>query len=354
LIAGIDLLEWIPSIPKYLLGDEYLSLVAIVNQEFNRQQVTIPMEKVTFKGRLNEQRAVTRIDIARNCLMSYLWEVILFTNSSGTDLPIYHGWFNFPKEPYQDLFLERNAMVFQKYGSYLETWKDLESRKINLELVRTVTREKELLFDDMNGRFYALEGERKKKARNIILPHSPTKIMDFLNDSTTFATFSPPGIYDASDPKHTKLGSFTDPVRLMGRHVANALQPDTDLMELEIEYRLLDGSAMRLVVGGIRKVDIPSLPEEQAHKGLQNSMGFGNHSFFEGYDHAVSHSSLESPFYSFLADEEGKWLDSHIIGIDGVLLHFDANNPYLLHVWVISFERHCFVGHLIADVGRFF
>jgi len=43
-------------------------------------------------------------------------------------------------------------------------------------------------------------------------------------------------------------------------------------------------------------------------------------------------------------DDEGKWLDSHEIGIDGPLLHLSEDGE-TLHVWLLSFERHALVGH---------
>ena len=79
-------------------------------------------------------------------------------------------------------------------------------------------------------------------------------------------------------------------------------------------------------------------------------MGIGNHSFYTNYSKIDTSNSLESPFYSFLLDQNNNWLDSHTIGIDGPLLHFDDKNPNLLHVWILSFERHCFVGHYIVDL----
>ena len=56
-------------------------------------------------------------------------------------------------------------------------------------------------------------------------------------------------------------------------------------------------------------------------------------------------SKIEANEQLVLLDENGKWLDSHTIGIDGPLLHLDENDPTLLHVWLLSFERHALVGH---------
>jgi len=44
-------------------------------------------------------------------------------------------------------------------------------------------------------------------------------------------------------------------------------------------------------------------------------------------------------------------LDSHYVGIDGPLLHWDKNDPTKLHVWVLSFERHALIAHYVLDLG---
>jgi len=46
-----------------------------------------------------------------------------------------------------------------------------------------------------------------------------------------------------------------------------------------------------------------------------------------------------------LTDEKGEFLDSHFVGIDGPLIHKDSKNQNILHVWLLSYERHALVGH---------
>ena len=99
------------------------------------------------------------------------------------------------------------------------------------------------------------------------------------------------------------------------------------------------------------KNDIPTLAVEDVNKGWKNSMGFGNHTFYETYQHCLEHSSLHSEYFAMLTDEDNKWLDSHFIGIDGPLLHWDENEEGLLHLWVLAFERHAFVGHYTIKIG---
>ena len=79
-------------------------------------------------------------------------------------------------------------------------------------------------------------------------------------------------------------------------------------------------------------------------------MGFSNHTFYEGYaDHLAWHSNA-NPYYAYLADENGNWLDSHQVGIDGPVMYWDVDRPQVLHIWLLSFERHAFVGHYTVEV----
>jgi hypothetical protein len=74
-------------------------------------------------------------------------------------------------------------------------------------------------------------------------------------------------------------------------------------------------------------------------------MGLGNHPFYEDCKAHDECCSKRNPYFGVLLDSQGNWLDSHKIGIDGPLLHIDDKNENILHVWLLSFERHALVGH---------
>ena len=85
-----------------------LESIGIINAEWNRQQVRF--DKGTFRvSSDNEEGTKTvRIDLARNCLNSYAWEIITYTEEQGQQKSMYHGWFDFPKAMYRELFDEVN------------------------------------------------------------------------------------------------------------------------------------------------------------------------------------------------------------------------------------------------------
>ena len=44
------------------------------------------------------------------------------------------------------------------------------------------------------------------------------------------------------------------------------------------------------------------------------------------------------------------WIDHHRFAIDGPVLHRDARNPDLLHVYLLSYERHTLINHIVVSM----
>lgn len=348
---GIQLMEFIPTIPEYAKEDDYLSLISVVNQEWNRNQVKWvgkELERVSPNSFTVQGEEITRIDLARNCLNSYLWELFFYAEVEGKDKVFYHGWFDFPEDLYQALFYERNNDDFGKYAKYMEDWRDPENRELDLEKIRPLISENIAPFINKSDTMYPLKGERKKKQIAIIYPELVTKMSDFHTDSALFATFSQPGFYNRKDPRTTELGRFAELNNVRYRKTGSEDVFD----ELRFEFARENGEVTQFIFGGIKFEDLPVLSEEEANSGSQFSMGIGNHPFYED---CIAHETLcskNNPYFGVLLDENNIWLDSHKIGIDGPLLHVDESNPNLIHVWLLSFERHALVGHYVVDLSK--
>ena len=349
----IDLMEFIPTIPEYVREDDYLSLIAIVNQEWNRNQVKWQDDQLKTASHqefcLVNGEKVTRIDLARNCLNAYLWEVLLYTEVNGSNQVFYHGWFDFPKELYQELYAKRNGKKFDAMADYLVEWKNPPSEKINLSKLRTVISEVHPSYANLSDVMYPISGERKKKQVGVITPTKVTKMTDFYTDASTFATFSPPGFYNRADPRKTEL------VRFQKLETVSYLKTETNLGErAEFHFNYSDdkGRKTQFIIGGLDISALPRLSTEEANSGHQFSMGIGNHPFYEDYALHQGQCSLTNPNFGVLLDEHGKWLDSHFIGIDGPLLHLDKMDPNKLHVWILSFERHALIAHYLVELRK--
>ncbi|MBI2257535.1 MAG: hypothetical protein HYU67_01390 [Flavobacteriia bacterium] len=202
-----------------------------------------------------------------------------------------------------------------------------------------------LSYIDLSDQPYPVKGERQKKFKEIIYPSSFLKMRNLQSDSTLFATFTPPGYYNKKDPRKTELGRiyFLKNIELF------EIKSNSNQQVLnEIQFTFLHKSTdeiTKFVIGGLDFNLIPVLSESEANDAWKNSMGIGNHSFYETYSEHLKNKSLISPFYALLLDGQDKWLDSHKVGIDGPLIHFSDQDKKALHIWFLSFERHAIVGH---------
>ncbi len=342
---NIDLSEFIPTIPSALKEDHYLSYISCINQEWNRNQV-----KFVTGEFLSTNPSITRVDIARNCLNSYLWEIILYVDENGSTTPYAHGWFDFPHDQYSSLFDQKNGISFTEFKGGMENWVDPESKWIDLEKLRTVKDSLPITYSDASDAMYPLAGARKKKYKEIIYPDTFVTMRDLQTDSALFATFTPPGFYNRKDPRTTQLGRLYSLVGVELNEVESKISDQT-LKEITFHFdhrRNLGRTS--LVIGGVDFEKFPVLSEEDANSGWKSSMGIGNHTFYEDYEEQLSSKTDKSAYYAMLLDGEGKWLDSHTIGIDGPIIHFSDESRSVLHVWLLSFERHALVGHYIINL----
>lgn len=339
--TDIDLRSWIPTSPSHLASNDYMVMLAVINQEWNRNQVAFRSTPMT-----SSDEQVVRVDLARNCLNANLWEVIIYIEEDGKEVSFAHAWFDFPREEYQHLYNRVNNEDFSKYADYLVNWQDPPQQEIDKDLLRTIVHEHETTYQDLSNHPYPMAGARVKKRKEIVTPVSFETMRDLQSDQTTFATFAPPGLYTRSDPRRTQLGRLQEVVDIVVRTVVSPDKQKTTEIELTFNDRS-QGRTTHLILGGLDLVDMPVIEPEQCNDAWKSSMGFGNHTFYESYDQHERHDASASPYYAYFTDEGDRWLDSHAIGVDGPMIHWGPDGK--LHVWLLSFERHAIVGHYALE-----
>jgi len=348
-LDNINLAEYIPTVPTHVRDDEYLSLVSVVNQEWNRNQITFRNNHFTVEpGKKAHKHRISRVDVARSCLNSYLWEAFFYTYNPvwRKHELMYHGWFKFPKELYQEMFKERNGVDFSKYAEHLEEWKDLPAEKVNFDLLREVISEKNVAFEELNDEMYPIEGERKKKEDEVLFPRRARRMSDFHTNKAKFSSFVEPGMYVKKEKRLTELSRFQQLNKAVVRQTKNSdTYSNNHLTEVELSFTNDQGQTTILTIGGIDLDDTAIVVDEKANDADLYSMGIGNHTFYEKYSEQQSYSSQTNPYYGLLTNEKGEFLDSHFVGIDGPLIHKDSKRQNILHVWLLSYERHALVGH---------
>jgi hypothetical protein len=203
----------------------------------------------------------------------------------------------------------------------------------------------------LNTELYPFISEQQTKAKNIIYPTTFTSINDLLTDATSFASFVPPGKYDRRDVRNTSLSALKHPQKIIWSSTVSTNAENTKAHEITIEF-LPEGHTqkMKLTIGGLQLQRIPILPVSNYSGALQLSAGIANHYFSNSFTELFGFSSKRSPYYLLLTDENERYIDSHVLGIDGVLLFIDTQDHTQLHVYILAFERHTFAGHFVITI----
>ncbi|WP_213044122.1 hypothetical protein [Nitrospira defluvii] len=354
-LTDVDLAHVVAAVPPWAKSDLDLTKIGLIDREWNRQQVRFtrpsPHLDVREGGDGFEQRALTRVDLARNCLNAGLWELLLFTTEDGEERVYEHLWFTFPLGLYKQVFERVNDLSYWSYWWSLEHWVDPSGTAIRLDRLRTVEREWPVQATALWDQPVSAQGEQVLKRRNILTPVATT-YRDWYNQPVRFASFIPPGRYSRAHPRETQLHYLAELTGAIVRRVK--LKEDTrSLFEIELAFRSSKtGESTRLILGGLDWAAIPVASSAQYDRGWQVPLGIGNPSFFESYEQVVASPPIHRTFYGFHLDAQNRWFDHHAIGVDGPLFHWDADDPSLLHLYLLSYERHTLLNHVILVIPQ--
>ncbi|HLG21984.1 MAG TPA: hypothetical protein VI382_04155, partial [Candidatus Manganitrophaceae bacterium] len=85
---------------------------------------------------------------------------------------------------------------------------------------------------------------------------------------------------------------------------------------------------------------------------LYMPMGIGIPPFYQSYDDLTQSPPYKSPYFSLLLDSQNRWINHHEVAVDGVAMHRDKEKPGLLHVYLLSYERHSLIGHFLVSTDE--
>jgi hypothetical protein len=349
-LPDVDLAHFVAAVPPWVKTDPELTKIGLIDREWNRQQVSFrrdsPFVRVHDGGDGFEQRALTRVDLARNCLNAGLWEVLLFTSEDGVERVYEHLWFTFPLGLYKQLFEQVNGLSYWDYWWSLEHWVSPAGTPVRLERLRSVEREWPMQAVPKWDEVPPARGEQLLKRRNVLAGAVRT-YRDWFTQSIRFASFIAPGRYSVAHPRETELQLLADFTGAVLRRI-RVVEASRPLFEIELHFRdSQTGQASRLVFGGLDIQALPSTSPATYERGWQAPMGLGNPAFFESYEDLVVNPPRTRTFYGVHLDNDGRWIDHHAVGVDGPLLHRDATDPALLHLYLLAYERHALLTHLV-------
>ncbi len=345
----VDVSLMTPSLPEIAKADDGLRRIALTDRQWNRQQVSFggpdsPQVEITG-GDGFELKNIYSAELAKNCLNAGLWEVLLFTREGGGKAMYYQGWFTFPLGHYKDVFEQNTGLPYWQHWYYLEHWFDPAGTLVPMEKLREVVSESEVptSFDRDEAVFFA--GEQLRKRRTTIAENVRTWGDYYDGRPVRFGSFVPPGRYDNSKPwknEYTRMDRFDKAVL---RNV-KPLGTEGQRHELELVFSSSKRDGLcRFFVSGIDLEALPKLPMTEYPKGLYMPMGIGVPPFYQSYSALQASPPQLTPYVSVLLDGEGKWIDHHSFAIDGPVMHLDATDPNLLHLYLLSYERHAIIAH---------
>lgn len=353
-LPEVDLAHIVAAVPSWVKVDRDLTKVGLIDREWNRQQVSFRRDSLYVHvhegGDGFEQRRLSRVDLARNCLNAGLWELLLFTVEDGQERIYEHVWFTFPLGLYKQLFERVNGLSYWSYWWSLEHWVDPAGTPIRLDKLRTVEREWAITASARWDEAPVWQAEQRLKRRNVLVPQAIHSYRDWYTQPVQFASFIPPGRYSLAHPRETQLHYLAE---LIGATLRQVRIPTHTKLFHELELAFKDdhtGELTRLVLGGLDLRSLPSTPPDHYERGWQVPMGIGNPGFFETYEKLLTSPPPQRSFYGVHLDAEDRWIDHHAVGVDGPLLHWDADHPSVLHLYLLSYERHAILTHVILTI----
>ena len=111
----VDVSLMTPGLPEYVRGDKGLVRIALVDRQWNRQQVQFPVPgphvEVSSGDGFEVQNLVVA-SLAKNCLNAGLWEVLFFVKENGKKAMYYQGWFTFPLGHYKRIWEANTGLSY--------------------------------------------------------------------------------------------------------------------------------------------------------------------------------------------------------------------------------------------------
>lgn len=349
----IDVSLMTPGEPQWTKQDADLQRIALTDRQWNRQQVRFDPNSSHVEisgGDGFERDNLYSVELAKNCLNAGLWEILLFVKEDGRKALYYHNWFTFPLGHYKRVFEHNTGVSYWDHWYKLEHWSNPQGTPVRLESLRKVTSEREVeaKFDLQEPIIVAGEQVRKRRTTNGANLRTWGDFFD--GRSVQFASFVPPGWYDVRKPWKNEYGRLSQFEKAILRKIVSPASPKP-LTELELVFKNKDtGEPARFIISGFDLAALPQLPVEKYPDGMYMPMGIGIPPFFQSYEDLEKSPPNKSPYFSVMLDSNSDWINHHDVAVDGPVMHRDEKNPELLHVYLLSYERHSLIAHIVIQI----
>lgn len=353
IFKNIDVSLMTPGIPKWIENDPNLVRIALTDRQWNRQQVYFEPKNIEISGGDGFAKKHTyTLELAKNCLNAGLWEVLLYSYENGHKSLYYQGWFNFPLGYYQQLLTQNTGLHYYKVWYYLEHWFNPAGKVIELSKLRKVVNQATVPVIFNRQESITARGEQINKAKNVIAADIKT-YNDYYTQPVSFSTFTPPGIYVRNKPWKNEYWRIANIKSAVIRSIISPARPNKILQELELIYLDKDGNHNSFYISGFELSQLIRTDINHYDQGRLYLMGIGTPPLEQSYIDLYNNPPDKSPEFSVFLAQDNAWINHHEMAIDGSILFADKNNPNILHVCMVSYERHAIVAHYTLDVSDF-
>ncbi len=350
-IRDVDVSLMTPSEPECTKQDRDLERIALTDRQWNRQQVSFRRDSPHVEvsgGNGFELDNLIEAKLAKNCLNAGLWEVMLTVREKDRRACYFHGWFTMPLGHYKRLFEHNTGISYWKHWYKLEHWSDPVGTLVRLDGLRTVLAERDVPANFDSDEPVIFAGEQARKRRTVDAENILTWGDFYDGRKVQFATFTPPGRYDVDRPWNNEFGRLSCFARAVWREIESPARAEP-LQELELVFEdRQTHEQSRFIVSGFSMAALPQVPKDCYPDGLYMPMGIGVPPFFQDYDDLVANPPHRSPYFCVLLDSANRWINHHEVAVDGPVLHRDASDPTILHVYLLSYERHSLIAHIVV------
>lgn len=349
----IDVGLMTPSLPTCIKNNPDLVRISLTDRQWNRQQVSFDVHSPHLNvtgGDGFEKNNLYQAELAKNCLNAGLWEVVLFNQENNRTTLFYQGWFTFPLGHYKTVFEKNTGLAYRNHWYYLEHWFDPEGTTVNVDRLRDVVRAHPVpLHYDLNEPVIA-DGEQVNKTKNIMSTAEIKIFKDYYQDGVAFSTFAPPGIYRKDKPWKNEFWRLSHPMSA----VINDIQTPDNRRLHEIVVRFTDpkNDTSYFYLSGFDSSKLPRLDRQEYAKGELFLMGIGTAPLKQKYADLMHTTPENSSEFSFFVNGQGAWMNHHDMAIDGSILFLDKNDPDLLHMYLVSYERHAVIAHYWMELPK--
>lgn len=338
-LQDADLSLLVPRAPGLARKDDAWTHLALIQREFNRNEVHNPLPD----GR--------DFSIANNCLERGLWEVKLARSEGGKTVTLFHAWFTFPEDEYARLFREINGgLDYARYAPVFAKYPGVGGIAPPLDALRRVRAERELSELDAHSQ-HPLERltEQNNKVKLLRTAGIDT-YGDFARadrQPITTAKFNVPGLYDPSPGESMRfdLTWLGQPVKILWREVE---APASSVRFPEIEIRFRNGYRIVAADAELARMAARSEEPKTELEVLRLVCGVGTPVIHATASERTAELSSDRPRYLMILDEAGRHVDNHLTGVDGLYAWRDTAGR--LHLWLVGYERIALVAHLSAKL----